>query len=136
MWCDVECCNFRHGVMWNAIEMQNVRCGIWRVVECGVLDVECYRMQDVESYMMRNVVWNCGDEGCGIFNVLCDCCVISDVENDALCCDVRCDAKLSRCGGVICGIWCGAKCDASVVWNSGCGMVRVVEYVVLRDVVV
>ena len=61
----------------------------WRVVDCGVLDVECYRMQDVESYIMRNVVWNCG-EGCGIFNVLCDCCVISDVENDALCCDVRC----------------------------------------------
>ena len=23
-------------------------------------------------------------------NVLCDCCVMSDVENDAMCCDVRC----------------------------------------------
>ena len=33
MWCDVKCCNFRHG----ATEMQNVRCGIWCGVECGVL---------------------------------------------------------------------------------------------------
>ena len=58
MWCDVECCNFRHGVMWNATEMQNVRCGIWRVVDCGVLDVECYRMQDVENDAMCYVI--CG----------------------------------------------------------------------------
>ena len=33
MGCNVECCNFRHGV----IEMQNVWCGIWLGVECGVL---------------------------------------------------------------------------------------------------
>ena len=44
-------------------------------------------MQDVESYDM--VVWNCGDEKCGICNVLCDCCV-SDAENDAKCSDVIC----------------------------------------------
>ena len=37
MRCDVECCNFRHGAMWNAIEMQNVRGGIWRGVACGVM---------------------------------------------------------------------------------------------------
>ena len=36
-------------------------------------------MQDVES----PVVWNCGDEECRICNVLCDCCVMSDVENNA-----------------------------------------------------
>ena len=24
LWCDMECCNFRHGAMRNAIEMQNV----------------------------------------------------------------------------------------------------------------
>ena len=44
-------------------------------------------MLDVESYVE---VWNCGDEECGICNVLCDCCVMSDVENDAMCCDVIC----------------------------------------------
>ena len=37
MWCNVECCNFRHGAMWNVIEMRNVRRGIWRGVDCGVL---------------------------------------------------------------------------------------------------
>ena len=40
-----------------------------------------------------------------------------------------------------CGIWCGVNYGAvmlnvGVVWNScGCGMVRDVEHVVLRDVV-
>ena len=37
MWCDMECCNFRHGAMWNAIEMRNVGCGKWRGVACGVM---------------------------------------------------------------------------------------------------
>ena len=23
-WCDVECCSFRHGAIWNATEIQNV----------------------------------------------------------------------------------------------------------------
>ena len=81
---DVECCNFRHGVMWNVTEMQNVRCGIWR-------GVECCTMQDAESCdVMRNaVVWNC-DEECGICNVLCrDCFEMSDVE-----------ATYVRCGGM------------------------------------
>ena len=53
---------------------------VWNVVSWFV---ECCTMQDVESYDM--VVWNCGDEKCGICNVLCDCCVMSDVENDAMC---------------------------------------------------
>ena len=33
MWCDVECCHFRHGVMWNVIEMPQNRCD----VEYGVV---------------------------------------------------------------------------------------------------
>ena len=33
VWCDVECRNFRHGVL----KMQNVWCGIWCGVECIVL---------------------------------------------------------------------------------------------------
>ena len=96
-----ECCHFRHGV----IKMQNVRCGIWRGVECGVLVCEmlhnarCGKLR----YDVNVVVWNCGDEECGTCNVLCVCCVMSDVENDAMCCDVK-------CGGVMrCGIWCGTK---------------------------
>ena len=62
--------------------------------------------------VMRNLYLNvefgveyCGDEECGICNVLCDCCGMSDVENDAMCCNVR-------CGGVMrCGIWCGVEYD-------------------------
>ena len=45
-------CNFRHGVMWNVIETQNVTvmcnmawCGMWCPV-CGNVAI----MQDVESY--------------------------------------------------------------------------------------
>ena len=50
------------------------------------------------------------------------CCVTSDVENDTMCCGVRCG------GEMWCGIWCGVKCammlNVGVVWNSGgCGMV-------------
>ena len=40
------------------------------------------------------VVRNCGDEECGICKVLCDCCVMSDVKNDAMCCDVRCGSVM------------------------------------------
>ena len=63
--------------------MCNVECGVvWIVVSWGV---ECCIMQDVESYdVMWYVVWNCGDEECGICNVLCDYRVMSDVENDAM----------------------------------------------------
>ena len=46
----MECCNFRHGVMWNVIEMQmcDVKYGVeWNVV-CWY--VQCCIMQDVESY--------------------------------------------------------------------------------------
>jgi len=65
-----------NGVMWNVAEMH----------------VECCLMQHVESYdVMRNVVvWNCGDENCGICSALCDCCVATGVKHDAMCCDVRC----------------------------------------------
>ena len=72
MWCDVECCNFRHGVMWNANTQCDIEYGVvWTVVSWYV---ECYIMQDVESYdvMWNAVVWNCGDEERGTCNVLCD----------------------------------------------------------------
>ena len=57
------------------------------------------------------MVWNCGDEECGIGNVLGDCCVMSDVENDAICCDQMwwCDVK-SRCG-----VKCAAMLNVGVV---------------------
>ena len=93
-----ECCQFKHGV----IEMQNVWCGTWRgVLVCGMLhNTRCGKLRcDVNV-----VVWNCGDEECGIYSVLCDCCVMSDVEYYAMtCCDVR------RGGVMRCGIWCGVK---------------------------
>ena len=123
LWCDVKC-----GAVWNvAISDKAVRCGmrlkrkmcdveIWRGLWCpGMWSVT----QDMESYDPTEMWW------CGIvvvknlaYAMCCDCCAISDVENDAKCCDVRCG----------CGIWCGVKCavmlNAGVVWNScGCGMV-------------
>ena len=48
MKCDVECCSFRHGVMWNVIEMCDVEYGIVQNVVSWY--VECCIMQDVESY--------------------------------------------------------------------------------------
>ena len=64
MWCDVECCNFRHG----ATEMQNMRCGIWRGVEYGVL--VCGMLLNCK---MRKVTMWCGDEECQAYAM---CCVI------------------------------------------------------------
>ena len=62
MWCDVECCNFRHGVMWNVTEMQNVWCGMsW----CGML---CPGMWNVLQCKMWKVIW-C-EMWCGI--VMCE----------------------------------------------------------------
>ena len=86
---------------------------------CGMLHnamyVECCASGKLRSDV-NVVVWNCGGEECGIRNALCDCCVMSDVENDAMCCDVR-------CGSVVrCGIWCGVKyatmLNVGVMWNS------------------
>ena len=57
--CDMECYSFRHGVMQNVIETQNVRCD----ERYGVVSwyVNCCIMQDVECYdVILNVVWNCG----------------------------------------------------------------------------
>ena len=48
MKCDVECCSFRPGVMWNVIEMCDVEYGIVQNVVSWY--VECCIMQDVESY--------------------------------------------------------------------------------------
>ena len=74
MWCDVDCCNFRRGVMWNAIEMQNVTV-MCNMVWCGMLhNASCGKVRDVGMW-------------CGIV-MCCDCCAMSDVE-DAMCCDVR-----------------------------------------------
>ena len=61
-------------------------------MECGVLvrgmlhNARCGKLQ----CDLNVVVWNCGDEECGICNVLCDCCVTSGVKHDAMCRDVRC----------------------------------------------
>ena len=89
----------KYGATWNVAISDMVWCGMR--LECKLCDVEygvmswyvgCYIMQDVESYdgMWNVVVWNCGGEECGICNVLYDCCVMTDVENNAMCCDVRC----------------------------------------------
>ena len=51
--------------------------------------------------MMSVVVWNCGGEECGICNALCDCCVMSDVENDSMSCDVRCGGVINVEYGVV-----------------------------------
>ena len=124
VWCDVECRNFRHGV----IKMQNVWCGIWRGVECivpvcGML----HNAKNVESYdvMWNVVVWNCGDEECGIGNVVW-------YHMWMWWCDVK-----SRHGGVMrcgtCGVKYAVMLNVGVVWNScGCGMVCDVEHV-LQD---
>ena len=62
-----------------------------------------------------------------ICNVLCDCSVMSYVENDVMCCDVRCGGVIRYgiwCGVMRCGLWCGVKyavmLNVGVVWNS-CG---------------
>ena len=69
------------------------------------------------------MVWNYEERG--ICNVLCDCCVTSDVGNDAMCCDVRCGGGVSdvksRCGGLMrCGIWWW--CEMSRDVECGCGV--------------
>ena len=74
--------------MWLKCKMCDVEwCGVeYDVLVCGMLhNARCGKSCDV----MWNV-WNCGDEECGICNVLCDCYEMSDVENDAMCWDVRC----------------------------------------------
>ena len=71
MGCNVECCNFRHGV----IEMQNVRCGIWCGMECVVL--VCGMLHNAKLRCdVKCGGEECGGEECGICNVLCDCGVI------------------------------------------------------------
>ena len=60
-----------------------------------------------------------------VYAICCVFVVMSDVETDTMCCEVR-------CGGVMqCGIWCGVKYAmliVGVVWNSCvCRMVRDVD---------
>jgi len=56
-------------------------------VECGVL--VCGMLDNARCGKLRHDV-KCGDEECGMCNALHDCCVMSDVKNDAMCFDVRC----------------------------------------------
>ena len=77
-------------------------------------------LHNARSGKLRRDV-KCGDEECGMCNALCDCCAMSDVENDAMCCDVRCGVK-SRCGGSNVTwnmVWCEMCCDV----ECGCGVV-------------
>ncbi len=64
-WCDVKCkmCDVEYGVVWTVVPRQ--LCGMLHNAKCG-------KLGDVNV-----VVWNCGDEECGICNVL-------------WLCDVRC----------------------------------------------
>ena len=70
-------------------------------------------MQDWCGKLRRDV--KCGDEECGICNVLCG--VRCGKWCNVLLCQMWwCDVK-SRCGCVMwCGIWCGVKC--AVMLNS------------------
>ena len=74
MWCEMWWCGIVWCRMWLKCKMCDVEYGVlWNVVSWYV---ECCILQDVESYdVMWNVmVWNCGDEECGISNGR--CCVI------------------------------------------------------------
>ena len=127
MWnvCDVDRCNFRHAVrcgMRLSCKMCDVEYGVvWTVLSCYV---KCYIMQDVESYVMWNVVvCNCGDEECGICNVLwllchvrCGkwslCVVMSDVV-------VLCKIKMWWCNAMWNMVWCELRCCDV---ECGCGV--------------
>ena len=88
-------------------------------VECGVLVCgNVAIMQDVDSQLRCDVKcqWWCGIVV--ICNVLCDCSVMSDVENDAMCCDVRSGgyvdvkSKMWWCNATMWNlVWCNA------MWN-------------------
>ena len=76
-----------YGAMWNVAILVMVCCGMRLKckmcgVDCGVL--ACGMLHNARCGKLRRDV-KCGGEECGIFNVLCDCCVMSDVENDAMC---------------------------------------------------
>ena len=141
VWCqcmwNVECCNFRHGV----IEMQNVWSGTWRGVECGVR--VCGMLHNAKCKVtMWCEMWCCGiDEECGICNVLCDVrcgkwCNIPDVV-------ARCKIKMwwfNEMWNILwCEIYCDVECGCGVeylwMWNGvRCGLCDVEH--VLWDVVV
>ena len=77
-----------------------MECG---VLLCGMLHNAMY-VECCISGKLRHVnvvVWNCGGEECGICNALCDCCVMSDVENDSMSCDVRCGGVINVEYGVV-----------------------------------
>ena len=80
-----------------------------------------------ESYnvMWNVVVWNCGEE-CGMCNVLCDRCVTSDAEKDAMWCEMVVGGR-SRCNAILDVEYGGPR------WDVSCDIkcLRDVEHVVL-----
>ena len=99
LWCDVKCgvmcirnvvpCGMSVAiiVMWNVD--WNAKCGIWCGVEYGVLvcgmlhNESCGKLQCDVKYGVElwwRIMWH----------MQCDRCEMSDVENDATCCNVRC----------------------------------------------
>ena len=112
-WCDWLKCKMSH--VWT------MACGMW----CSGMWKGCHNARCGKSVTMcRKCQWWCGIVV--ICNVLCDCSVMSYVENDVMCCDVRCGGVIRYgiwCGVMRCGIWCGVKyamLNVGVVWNS-CG---------------
>ena len=77
-WCDVKCkmCDVEYGVVWTVVPRQ--LCGMLHNAKCGKLgDVKCGGVE--LWWLMKNVAY-----------AMCCGCVTSDVENDAMCCDVSC----------------------------------------------
>ena len=101
LWCDVKC--VRCGplqfqtccAMWNAIELQNVWCGIWRGVDCVV--VLCEMLHNARCGKLRDV--KCGGVELWwrrMWHMQCAVIVVSRQmwKMKPMCCDVR-------CGGVV-----------------------------------
>ena len=81
-WCDVKCkmCDVEYGVVWTVVPRQ--LCGMLHNAKCGKLgDVKC---GGVELWWWRIVVVK------NVAYAMCCGCVTSEVENDAMCCDVSC----------------------------------------------
>ena len=141
LWCDVkcvcgvECCSFRHGVMWNVTEMQNVWYGIWRGVEYSVL----------VCGMLHNA--RCGNLRCQWCEMWCGIRVMKNVAY-ARCCVTVVWRQMWKmiCNVLWCQMrwcqwckikmwWCNAMWNMVVVWNVlwcwmwvWCGIVADVEW--------
>ena len=103
--CDVE-----YGVVWNVVS--------W-YVECCIMQNQCGKLRCDEkwerwcgSVVMKNVA----------YAMCCDCCVMSDAENDAMCCqmwwsDVN-STEMWWCNAMWNMLWCEVCCDV----ECGCGV--------------